>query len=121
MPTRPLSTYMIYYLEHKDKVAKENPGLEMTQVSKIISEMYKGLSMKERDRYNEMATKERANYEEKLSGFYKDHPDMVPTPQSRSSAKEIATKGPRKPSPPFKVNNNFKKLNFDLLEFFTFM
>jgi len=32
MPSRPLSTYMIYYLEQKDRVAAENPGLEMTQV-----------------------------------------------------------------------------------------
>lgn len=32
MPPRPLSTYMLYYLEQKDKVVKENPGMEMTQV-----------------------------------------------------------------------------------------
>lgn len=94
---------MIYYLEHKDKVAQENPGLEMTQVSKIISEMYKNLTTKERDKYTEMAAKERANFDEKLSEFYKEHPDMVPQPQSKSSAREVATKGPRKASTPFKV------------------
>jgi hypothetical protein len=29
LPRRPLSTYMLFYMEKKDKVARENPGLEM--------------------------------------------------------------------------------------------
>jgi len=29
MPKRPLSTYMMFYMEKKDKVAKEHPELEM--------------------------------------------------------------------------------------------
>jgi len=33
MPRRPLSTYMLFYMEKKDKVARENPGLEMVSTN----------------------------------------------------------------------------------------
>jgi hypothetical protein len=33
LPRRPLSTYMLFYMEKKDKVARENPGLEMVSIS----------------------------------------------------------------------------------------
>ena len=32
MPRRPLSTYMLFYLEKKDEVVQENPGLGMVSI-----------------------------------------------------------------------------------------
>jgi len=33
MPSRPLSTYMLFYMEKKDKVARENPGLQVVSIN----------------------------------------------------------------------------------------
>lgn len=33
LPRRPLSTYMLFYMEKKDRVARENPGLEMVSTN----------------------------------------------------------------------------------------
>ncbi|KAK6619621.1 hypothetical protein RUM43_012378 [Polyplax serrata] len=104
MPPRPLSSYMLYYLEQKDKVAKENPGMEMTQVSKIISEMYKNLSQNERDKYTDLAAKQREKFDERLTKFYKVHPEIAQQQQLRKSqGKEVSVKGPKKASNPFKL------------------
>lgn len=35
MPTKPLSAYMLYYLEQKDKVISENKGVDLMQVKYI--------------------------------------------------------------------------------------
>lgn len=103
MPSRPLSTYMLYYLEHKDRVAAENPGMEMTQVSKIISEQYKSLSDSEKGKYVDQAAKERQTFDEKISEFYKEHPEMVPQPHPKVNSRESKKNGPDKPHAPFKV------------------
>lgn len=69
MPRRPLSTYMLFYLENKDQILAENPGIEMTDVSKKLSGLYKALSTEERAKYSKMAFEKRKEYEEKLQEF----------------------------------------------------
>ncbi|PSN58061.1 hypothetical protein C0J52_02056 [Blattella germanica] len=105
LPRRPLSTYMLFYLEKKDKVARENPGLEMTGVSKCIAEMYKTLPAKKKQKYIDMAAAQRKEYEEKLEEFYREHPELVPKPVPSRDHKAAATleSGPRKPTTPFKL------------------
>lgn len=69
MPRRPLSVYMLFYLKKKDKILKENPGLEMTELSKHIAQMYKMLEPAKREKYLKMAADERKAYEEKIEEF----------------------------------------------------
>lgn len=75
----------------------------MTQVSKIISEQYKGLSDHEKYKYVDQAAKERQNFDEKISEFYKEHPEMVPQPHAKVNPRESKKNGPDKPHAPFKV------------------
>lgn len=66
--------------------------------------MYKNLSMEERDKYTELAAKQRQNFDAKLSEFYREHPEIAQQQQQKKSqAREVTTKGPRKASNPFKV------------------
>ncbi|XP_069678107.1 nucleolar transcription factor 1-A-like isoform X2 [Periplaneta americana] len=105
LPRRPLSTYMLFYLEKKDRVARENPGLEMTGVSKCIAEMYKNLPAKKKQKYVDMAAAQRREYELKLEEFYREHPDLVPkpVPSKDHKAGTAVEMGPRKPTTPFKL------------------
>ncbi|XP_071440708.1 nucleolar transcription factor 1-A-like [Hetaerina americana] len=103
LPRRPLSTYMLFYLEKKDKVAKEHPGLEMTAVSKHIALMYKSLSKKKKQKYVDKAAEERREYEEKLEEFYRLHPEMVPKSTPKDKPPPQMEPGPRRPCTPFKL------------------
>ncbi|XP_046383911.1 nucleolar transcription factor 1-A-like [Ischnura elegans] len=103
LPRRPLSTYMLFYLEKKDRVAKEHPGLEMTAVSKHIALMYKNLSKKKKQKYIDKAAEERREYEEKLEEFYRLHPEMVPKSTPKDKPPPQMEPGPRRPCTPFKL------------------
>ncbi|KAJ9586872.1 hypothetical protein L9F63_019554, partial [Diploptera punctata] len=121
LPRRPLSTYMLFYLEKKDEVAKENPGMEMTAVSKCIAEMYKSLPAKKKQKYIDMAAMNRKEYEEKLEEFYQEHPELIPKPVPSKEHKSgsAVESGPRKPNTPFKLfyadkeNRHKNDPNFD--------
>lgn len=66
--------------------------------------MYKNLSQEERDKYTDLAAKQRQNFDVKLSEFYREHPEIAQQQQQRKiQGKESSTKGPRKASNPFKV------------------
>ncbi|KDR16195.1 Nucleolar transcription factor 1 [Zootermopsis nevadensis] len=105
LPRRPLSTYMLFYMEKKDRVARENPGLEMTGVSKCIAEMYKNLAAKKKQKYVDMAAAQRREYEQKLEEFYREHPNLIPKPVPSKEHKPgtAVDMGPRKPTTPFKL------------------
>ncbi|GLH14404.1 High mobility group protein D, partial [Gryllus bimaculatus] len=100
MPRRPLSSYMLFYLATKDKVAKEHPGLEMTEISKYIADMYKALPEKKKKKYSDMAAVQRKEYDEKMIQFYQEHPGLIPKQEKHDSRSVL---GPKKPLPPFKL------------------
>ncbi|XP_059482012.1 nucleolar transcription factor 1-A-like [Neocloeon triangulifer] len=100
MPKRPLSTYMMFYMEKKDKVAKEYPGLEMTKLSKIIATMYKSLPDKHKQKYVDRAKLQRDQYMEKMAVFHHNHPELKPSKTKRQKSTKEAP-GPRKPFTPY--------------------
>lgn len=60
---------MLFYLQKKDQILAKNPGMEMTAVSKKLSELYKALPDEERAKYAKMAVEKRKEYEEKMQEF----------------------------------------------------
>ncbi|CAH0562429.1 unnamed protein product [Brassicogethes aeneus] len=100
MPKRPLSSYLLFYLKKKDKITAEFPGMELTEISKKIGNIYKNLTPEKKAIYEEMAAKAKEEYEEKMKEFYENHPEFqkvakVPAP------KPIKERVPKKPSTPF--------------------
>ncbi|KAF5287243.1 hypothetical protein FQR65_LT12287 [Abscondita terminalis] len=111
MPKRPLSGYMLFYLKKKDKVLAQNPGLEMTEVSKRMAQLYKSISVEKREKYMQLAVAEKKAYEEKLEEFYRLHPDIPRCPEKSIHSKAIET-GPKKPSTPFSCFYNTQLRDF---------
>ncbi|KAF4527969.1 hypothetical protein B566_EDAN014961 [Ephemera danica] len=105
-PRRPLSTYMLFYLEKKDKVAKENPSLEMTEISKKIALMYKNLPEKTKQKFVQKAAQMRQEYEVQIEAFHKQHPELVPKVSKREKSSSQTYPGPIKPKTPFQVCNS---------------
>jgi len=70
-PKRPPSAYMIYISEVRDKVVKENPGIEVNDVLKKIGSLWRNLDKKEEAKYQKKAEKLRAKYEKELTAYQK--------------------------------------------------
>ncbi|KAL1123313.1 hypothetical protein AAG570_002399 [Ranatra chinensis] len=130
MPKRPLTSYMLFYLDKKEKFAKKHPGLEMTSLSKLIAERYKHLSQAKKEKYNALAANMREEYKEKMQRFFQDHPieaTRLGKNNGGGSDKKgnVGTPGPVKPLSPFKlfVENKVKlhksDPGFSLVEFTT--
>ncbi|KRT81653.1 hypothetical protein AMK59_5477 [Oryctes borbonicus] len=113
MPRRPLSTYMLFYLHKKDKIIVENPGLEMTEISKIITQMYKALSPAKREKYMKEAAEKRRTYEIELEEFYRQHPEFSRNMEKTIQQKQTVEPGPKKPNTPFGL---FYESQFKLLD-----
>ncbi|KAJ8893147.1 hypothetical protein PR048_005730 [Dryococelus australis] len=103
LPKRPLSSYMLFYMERKDEVVRQNPGLDMTSVSKRISELYNNLPKNEKGRYVSVAATLRKEHGEKLRQFYLEHPELTPATSNSKDKKKKLTSGLQKPLTPFKL------------------
>ena len=93
-PKKPLSAYLIFYMDKKNEVMISQPGLAMVtklwnwifwsncfncihffskthqiDMSKVIAKMYSTLSDKKKSKYTELAKKEKEQYEIKLKKF----------------------------------------------------
>ena len=103
MPKKPLSMYMLYYSETRERIQKDNPNLSMPDVAKICSDEYQKLPQLEKDRYKARCDDMRKKYEEKLENFYRMYPDLKPvktekTPKSTTSKSNMVRAAePEKP------------------------
>ncbi|XP_046440681.1 nucleolar transcription factor 1-like isoform X1 [Daphnia pulex] len=106
-PKKPLTSYMLFYMEQKDAVLEKQPGLGMTELSKIIAKMYHELSDRKKTKYSELAEKEKEAYQEKMKKFMDAHPDYI-LPKSKQTSKAV----PPKPPTPFKLFSDEKMPKF---------
>jgi hypothetical protein len=60
---------MLFYMDMKDQVGKQNPGKGMTDISKVIAEMFRNLDTKKKAKYTEKAEKEKKKYQAKMEKF----------------------------------------------------
>jgi len=70
-PKRSLSSFMIFSNEKRAAVREANPTLSVTETSKKLSEMWKGLLPDERAKYIELAEKDKQRYKHELEGYTK--------------------------------------------------
>lgn len=86
MPRRPLTSYMMFYMRHKNKFLNEHPSIDMPSLSKLIAEKYKTLPPTQKDKYVKLAAKEREEYLEKMKIFYQQHPELTPASKKLNEA-----------------------------------
>ncbi|XP_046673194.1 nucleolar transcription factor 1-A-like [Homalodisca vitripennis] len=95
-PPRPLSSFMLFYMDKKDKIIKKHPSLKLTDISRIIGEKYKAMSDTKKSYYNQRALEMQKEYRQNLAKFYEKYPEYNPT-----TRKQITKSN--KPLPPFKL------------------
>ncbi|XP_044759492.1 nucleolar transcription factor 1-A-like [Coccinella septempunctata] len=97
MPRKPPTSYQLYYKKKKPLLISNEPGLEIAEISRQISQMFKNLSPEKKTKYEKQAAQLKAKYEEELQIFYANHPELA-----ESMKKEkLSENKPLRPSTPF--------------------
>jgi hypothetical protein len=65
-PTMPLSAYLIYVLDTRDKLKSDNPGLSFTDIAKKQGESWSKMSEAEKSSYQVRSTALREEYDKKM-------------------------------------------------------
>lgn len=106
MPKRPLTSFMLFYMDKKKKFAKKYPNLEMSKLSKVMAEKFHTLSENKREKYKQLALAMREEYNEKMQKFLEEHP-LEARQMKKNSTKvkkeKVVVSGPAKPVTPFKM------------------
>ncbi|XP_030748512.1 nucleolar transcription factor 1-like [Sitophilus oryzae] len=101
MPKRPLSSYFLFYIRKKDKIAKEHPEADVTELNKYISEKYYSLPLEKKQKYDGLAAKNREKYKKDMEEFYVKHPEFRKTIKKEPKIKK--EKPPNKPETPYRL------------------
>lgn len=70
-PKRALTAFFLYRQEVYDEVKKDNPEAKITEITKIIGEMWRNATQKTKDRLTKQYLKNKENYEEQKVGYEK--------------------------------------------------
>lgn len=76
MPKKPLTPFFRYFMEKKGKMLRQNPGSSVTDLAKMMSVQFAGLSDKKRLKYKGAYEKEFHEYKIKMEKFRNDHPEI---------------------------------------------
>lgn len=87
-PKRPLTAYLHFCNENRQKVKEQNPDKSMIDVTKILSAQWKSLSDEGKKKYNEMAAKNKAEYEKKMVEYKKGQAKPAPESKKRKHDEE---------------------------------
>ena len=68
-PKRPLSAYMVFCNQNREKVKRENPKIEVTEIMKKLGEGWKALSEKQRTPYKKEAALLKEKYEKEMESY----------------------------------------------------
>jgi len=88
-PKHPLTAYMVFCNESREKVKQTNPNISFGQVGKELGRLWKALDSSEKEKYEKIATELKASYKKELEK-YKE------TKSSSSSEEKESPKKKRK-------------------------
>ncbi|RZF41760.1 hypothetical protein LSTR_LSTR012239 [Laodelphax striatellus] len=100
-PSKPMSSYLIFYMEKRPKLAKKYPDMKLTELTQKIADKFKHLPPEKKQKYIDKAENKREEYQEKLKKFYELHPDQL-VAEAALKAKKPNPAGLFRPQPPFK-------------------
>lgn len=66
-PKRPLSAYMLWLNENREKIKKENPGIKVTEIAKRGGELWRG--MKDKSEWEAKAAKVKDEYAKAIKEY----------------------------------------------------
>ncbi|CAB9513755.1 Nuclear autoantigen Sp-100 (Fragment) [Seminavis robusta] len=96
-PKRPMSAFLMFSQKRRSQVKLDNPDMSNTDVSRLLGEMWRNASAKERAPYVEKEQGQRAVYKEQIKKFREDQAKLDAA--SRTSHKTVQKQMAEYPPP----------------------
>ncbi|PVV01445.1 hypothetical protein BB560_004135 [Smittium megazygosporum] len=68
-PKRPLSSYIMFCNDNRDKVRNQHPGISSQDISKILGEMWNSINEVEKKRYELIFQRQKQRYQEEIREY----------------------------------------------------
>jgi len=91
-PKNGRSAYVFYTIDARPSVQNDNPDLDFGEITKRVAASWKKLSPKQKRKYDDMATKDKARYRKEAAAFNEEHPEVA---KRKKRAKKNAPKKAR--------------------------
>lgn len=82
------SAYFFFSNAERPKVKDENPEIAVTEVAKILGQRWSKLSEKQKEKYQEMAAKDKARYEDEME-MYRNGEFVLPPSKKVTLESEV--------------------------------
>eukprot|EP00164_Ancoracysta_twista_P000548 GFYU01000731.1.p1 GENE.GFYU01000731.1~~GFYU01000731.1.p1 ORF type:complete len:131 (-),score=63.44 GFYU01000731.1:335-685(-) len=70
-PKKGLSAFMFFSKEQRDTAKKNNPDASFGDIGRILGEMWRQATDKDKKKYEQMAEKDKARYEKEMAAYKK--------------------------------------------------
>ena len=102
-PKKANTAWICFTQEMREKVKAENPDATTTDLTKLMSPMWKALSDSERKKYEDMASEDKERYEKEMVEYKETNPESDSDSDSDKPKKSKAKKKTVDPSKPKKL------------------
>jgi HMG (high mobility group) box len=68
-PKKPLTSFMLFSNEVRSEIKKENPDMSFGELGKKIGELFRALSSEKKQKYEDMAKREKERYKKALMEY----------------------------------------------------
>lgn len=109
-PKRAMSAYFFFINEERENIKRDNPGIKVTEVSKIAGERWREINANDKAKYEEKALKDKERYEREKAEFIAAGGEMTKAAPAKKSKKSSSSKSPTKS--PAKASSSAKSAEF---------
>ncbi|KAG5089072.1 hypothetical protein AAZX31_01G124500 [Glycine max] len=85
-PKRAMSGFMFFSKLERENLKKTNPGISFTDVSRVLGEKWKKLSVEEKEPYEAKAREDKKRYKDEISGYKNPQPMNIDSGNESDSA-----------------------------------
>jgi len=107
-PKRAMSAYIAFGQDKRGELAKSNPTLKLVDIARLLGQRWKELSAEEKQKYQQIAEKDKERAVQEKANYLAKHPKKPPTPYNLFIRKEYLAMKQKQPE--LSVTECFKLL-----------
>eukprot|EP00954_Amorphochlora_amoebiformis_P008945 695293-Amorphochlora_amoeboformis.AAC.1 len=98
------TAYSFFAKEHRKKISNENPEAKFAEISKMLGQKWKSLSVEEKKPFGELSAEDKLRYKKEKTQYDIDNPE-----QAQSSSRKRKKGGPKKAKSAFTFFSQAKR------------
>lgn len=87
-PKKPMTNYLFFCQDKRKDILKKNPDMKTNEVTRQLGELWRGLSDKDKKKYNTQAEKDKERYDTEMSSYVPPEPSSEEVPKKASRKRD---------------------------------